>query len=628
MSDHDAIVLVHRSHEHWAIEGCKRPLFICGEMFLGLEHIEQRRWQAWQLRRQLAREQQEVATLADFLRAEDVAWLEQCGARVAHEWHADQTPYRGTSLGRCIEYDVKARAIRLLKLWVCVTRAMHAHPNCATLTDYPEDSTEYRVLQAFGRPIRRFGDQPRPTTARTPAAAVHPGRLPGRLKAQVLAKGRVWGLLAMRGLSAVLATGHSSATPTAVVRVGLQSSRMLESWLRGRRPQVRFALWMDYLMRPRTVLSLVLSGASFTPPSSAGARSDEHAVQAALAQPARRVVLVDAPFDIGRTETLHALLSEMLSSVARARFPRAAADIDDAHTALGSPSVSLLVIPNDCQPLMRAWTLVARQLGKRTLVVQHGHLDYTEDEDHHTADFSAFWSEVVAKGYMRAGLRPHQCLVTGSPNADDYPGRPDRSRGTRARPGRRPKVLVITTGNPAVQAYIHETWVCDYIAGVLDGLAPRFGDIDVAIKLHPGEDGALYASNLGALLPSDTVISDRGNLVQMISEADVVISPPSTVVVEARAAGTPVVLVSMMSVDNRQTTLRRADGVTTVDRYEDLAAAVDTILAGAHAHDDAAWPLSDYLGPIDGRSSQRLLDAVCDLTGMPAPSLDADDVRA
>jgi len=352
-------------------------------------------------------------------------------------------------------------------------------------------------------------------------------------------------------------------------------------------------------------------------------------VQAALAQRPRRIALPDAPLDTGLVEALHALLSDMLSTIARARFPRAAADIDDAHSALASPSVSLLVIPNDCQPLMRAWTLVARKLGKRTLVVQHGHLDYTEDEDHHTADYSAFWSEVVARDYMRAGLRPHQCMVTGSPNADDYAGRPDRSRIARMRPRGRPRVLVITTGNPAVQAYIHETWVCDYIAGVLGALAPRFGDIDLEVKLHPGENGALYVANLGTLLPARTTISDRGNLLDMISEADVVISPPSTVVVEARAAGTPVILMSMMSVDDRQTTLRHADGVTTVNRYEDLAAAVDTVLAGRRAHDAEAWPLSDYLGPIDGRSSRRLLDAVCGLTGGFAPSpLNADDAPA
>jgi hypothetical protein len=612
---HDGIVVIQRQHAQWAVESCRDPLFVCGEMFLDLEQIERRRWHVWELRKLLAERQSAVATLADFLQAQDIAWLETTGARIAHTWYldrggVDQTILNGISLGRCIEYDVKAHAIRLLKLWRSVERLMQRYPACTVLTDYPEGSIEWRVLKAFGREVQSFG-----STAHSldEQVAALPGPTPWR--ARTLARSRRWGLTAMRLLASVCAIGRSPETPVAVVRLGLQTSLMLDRWLAQRRDDVRFSLWMDYLMRPRTVLPLILSGATLTPVRPAGSASQPNELGLAMGWPHRRITTPEVASDLCVPQALVPMFDEMVLQIAQARFPKVATDIDHAHAALAPHNTALLVIPNDCQPLMRSWTLVAKKLGKRTLVVQHGHLDYTEDEDHLTADYSAFWSEAIAQDYISAGLHPRQALVTGSPNADDYAGRRERSRYKGARAG----VLIITTGNPGVQAYIHETWVCDYIAGVLAALSVRLDQITLTVKLHPGEDGSLYKAKLASLLPAGTEVKDGGNLVQMISEADVVISPPSTVVIEARAAGTPVILLSTMSVDGRPTSLRHARGVVAVDRYEELPAALDQVLSGHHLRSDA-WPIDRYLGPVDGLASQRLLEATCALASSQEPS--------
>jgi len=604
----DGIVVIHREHEQWAVGACRRPLFVCGEMFVDLEQIERRRWQMWELRNLLAERKYAVATLADFLQAQDIAWLESTGADIAHSWYldrnaVDQTMFDEVSLGRCVEYDVKAHAVRLLKLWRSVERLMLRFPDCPVHTDYPQGSIEWRVLNAFGRPVRCFGGTP-------PGLDVHaaPAPRPVHWRTRMLTQGRRWGLTAMRSLASVRSASRSSETPVAVVRLGLQTSRMLDSWLVQRRDDVRFSLWMDYLMRPGTVLSLIMSGATLTPVRPSGPVSQPEELRVAMDWPLRRITTPSVASDLRAPQEVLPMLEERVRWIAQTSFPKLATDIDHAQAALAPHNTALLVIPNDCQPLMRSWTLVAKKLGKRTLVVQHGHLDYTEDEDHLTADYSAFWSEAIAQDYIKMGLHPRQALVTGSPNADDYAGRRERIRRT----GARTRVLVITTGNPGVQAYIHETWVCDYIAGVLAALSLRLGQITLSVKLHPGEDSFLYKAKLASLLPAGTEVRDGGNLAQMISEADVVISPPSTVVVEARAAGTPVILLSMMSVDGRPTTLRQAHGVFAVERYEDLPATLDQVLSGHLLRNDA-WPIERYLGPVDGLSSQRLLEATCAL---------------
>jgi hypothetical protein len=631
--DVDAIVIVQRMHADWSVPGARRPLFVCAEMFLDLKDIEPRRWRLWQLRRSLREAGHAVATLADFMQPADVAWLEQHGAQVAHEWYlegpVDRTMARGISLGRCIEYDVKARSIRLLKLWLTLQRLAERHPGAAWFADAAPGSAEARLLERLGRPVQAFGaaaDGAMPTAATQsapPAAAATPPPsppLPVPARARLIAHARRSGLSAMKALARVFAWRRDPAAPRVVVRIGMQSSKMLACWVAGPRPPLHFALWMNQLMRPRTVLSLVLAGASIpetgAPPTGASAELD-----AALGWPARRASVAGVDAHLGdAAAALTPLIDEMLAGMAAALFPLARRDIDDAFAALADPATALLVIPNDCQPLMRAWTLVARRLGRRTLVLQHGHLDYTEDEDHLTADHSAFWSTMVAQDYLEAGLQPHQVLVTGSPNADDYcaPGRAVRPAAP-VREGRL-RVLLITTGNPAVQAYIGETWVCDYVEGVLDALAPRLHAIDLVVKLHPGEDAALYRANLGARLSAGTEVHDRGKLAQLIADADVVISPPSTVVIEARAGGTPVVLVLVPSVDDRATTLRHVEGVVTVRDYAELGDAIERIRAARDAGPADPWPLSRFLGPLDGESSKRLLDAVHGLASTPAPA--------
>lgn len=613
---HDAIVLVHRSHATWQVEGCNSPLFVCAEMFLTLRDIEVRRWEMWALRGEIAAAGPPVATLCEFLVAEDITWLEQEGARVAHGWHVDcngtdPTVYRNVSLGRCTEYDAKARSIRLLKLSRCIERLHARHPDAAVFSDFETKSVEHRMLERLRVPVRRFG-------MAVDAGAVASAALPlaPSLSARLIALGRQGGLVAMRWLARWSARRQPPSTRRVVVRIGMQSALMLQLWLADRRHGLHFSLWMNYLMRPRSVLSLVLAGHSVTGEPSPAPPWSSHKLEGIGR--AVRQLFRQTDRHVAAGPRLQPLLDEMLDELSRTSFPVALAAIDDAYAELGLPNSALLVIPNDCQLLMRAWTLVACQLGQASLVLQHGHLDYTEDGDHHTATHSAFWSSMIAHDYQLAGLRPEQLLVTGSPNADDHVRRQQAAQAAvRTKREARPRILIITTGNPGVQAYIGETWVCDYVAGILDALAPRFADFSIELKLHPGENADLYRRYLGARLPPGSEISDRGDLVQLIAVADIVISPPSTVIIEARAGGTAVILMPIPTVECRQTTLEQVDGVVTVRRCEALPATIDAMLSGRLSLPAGTWPLDRFLGPLDGQSSHRLIDAVDALARTP-----------
>jgi hypothetical protein len=601
----DAIILIKRLHTRFQTN-IRSPLFVCSEMFIDLENIEEKRWQLWALRSELQKRGHAVATLADFLEAEDIGWLEGQGAQVAQKWYLDDagqdlTLYRGVSLGRCIEYDVKARAIRLLKLVRCIERVCKRYPGVQICTDFAPDSLELTVIKGLGIDVCAVEDEQADQPPLQPPAQTSLSKM------RVSKFARSAGLMALRLISRLTFRRQSIGTPRIIVRVGLQSSLMLESWLKNPSPGIHFVLWMDYLMRPISVLRLVLAGHSITAPQLLPASSE-------VLSPLHLVLkqhLKSPDRHSWAGPSVSLLLDNILDQKSTKSFPFVRAAIDDAYAELSRTNRALLVIPNDCQLLMRAWTLVSKSLGQSSLVLQHGHLDYFQDGDHHTATHSAFWSDMVAQEFMNAGLRSEQILVTGSPNADQYiKYRHPPTKSHFKSMHHRPRILIITTGNPGVQAYVHETWVCDYVAGILDALMPRFDDFHIALKLHPGEIAGLYREFLADRLPSSMKISDRGNLEKMIAEADIIISPPSTVVIEAQACGKAVILMPLPTLEDRMTTLTEASDVITLQRNEDLVPTIDAILSRAPDLSLGKWPLEQFLGPLDGASSRRLLNAV------------------
>jgi CDP-glycerol glycerophosphotransferase (TagB/SpsB family) len=148
------------------------------------------------------------------------------------------------------------------------------------------------------------------------------------------------------------------------------------------------------------------------------------------------------------------------------------------------------------------------------------------------------------------------------------------------------------------------------VAEIFEALNPRFADFHITMKLHPGENAALYRKFLADRLPSSIEISDRGNLEELIAESDIIISPPSTVVIEARACGKNVILIPVPTVEGRKTTLTEASGVITVQRIEELVPTIESILSDVSELSLGQWPLEQFLGPLDGGSSRRLLKEV------------------
>jgi hypothetical protein len=619
----DAIVLVHGAHD-WAAIPATRPLFVCAEMFLDLVELESRRLRLWRLREQLRGQGLSVATLAEFLEPEDIAWIESTAAFIAHHWYRDgaldRTLYRGVSLGSCCEYDLKAKAIRVLKFAITCRRMRARHPNCPVYSDYSADSIEAKLLVAVGIDARLLNVPSALDTSATEPVTTLNASVRARLQATLNRRGRESGLRVARLISAVAGPRGQRGLPSVVVRPSQQTVAMLQRWTERAPRRLHMAIWMSHLIFPRHLVRLLRAGATLVAPPPA--RAPEHAAELEAVVNGW-VGWTGTTLDVD-TRTgflLRGVFADLFERAVRLEFPTHAGSIDHAYAVLQKPPAAGLVLPNDCQGIMRAWTLVAKRTGTRTLIVQHGHLDYTEDGDHFTGDYSAFWSSMVCEQYEALGLEPDRMLVTGSPNADVSSSAPMES--LRVPRGSKPRVLVITTGNPGVQAYIDETWVTDFIVRVLSDLCDGQGRFDVSVRLHPGESLELYRQHVRPWLHQLGAIGDSGSLGEWLARADVVISPPSTVVLEARARGIPVVLLPIPSVDGRRTNLRDLDGVLALEEHESVMEGVLRVVRGDATASGARVRLEAHLGPRDGNAGLRLLEAVetIALARSPRPAL-------
>jgi hypothetical protein len=612
----DALVLAHRPLDVTSVPST-RPLFVCAEMLLDLADIEPKCLRLWRTRAALQRKGALVATLAQFLEAPDIAWLESTAAYIAHNWYLaddrDRSLYRDVSLGSCCEYDLKAKSIRLLKFALTCRRMLSRYPGRPVYSDYAADAPEARLLAALGVDARPLAER----AAERLDPAVAPVRSSRRSITQIFdQRGRAVGLTLARVLSAFVGRRQPVVLPTVVVRPSQQTMAMLERWALRRPRRVHMSIWMSHLIFPRRLVGLLRAGATLVAAVSSHGPENPADLETAMdgwSSDARTTLNIAELTGFPLQDTFDALFAR----VADREFPRYAAIVDHAYEALEHPPAAGLVLPNDCQGPMRAWALVAKRTGTLSIIVQHGHLDYVEDGDHFVGDFSAFWSQMVCDQYESLGLEPERMLVTGSPNADISVAHRDQplasTRPTKTR------VLVITTGNPGVQAYVEETWLTDYVVRVLADLCDGTQEYDVSLRLHPGESLALYRQLIAPWIDQLVAIGDRGSLGECLSRADVVVSPPSTVVLEARARGIPVVLLPIASVDGRCTNLRDVEGVLALEPHESVKDGVRRIKGGERPAAHPQVSLADYLGPADAGAGLRLLEAVEAVTLRQAP---------
>jgi len=587
-----------------------QTVFVCADMLTDLRMVEQRRWKMWGLRRRLEELGARTQMLGEFLEPGDVEWLESRSEAIATSWfedaEGDWTCYRGVSIGEACRYRMKARSMRMLKCARALTRLVSCYADAEYWSDAEEGWPETEIMRGLGmhwQGVRRTAEHV--WTQRSSEGGSVLGTIELSFRKAAFRCLQLWGDL-MNG-------GAAERGPTAIVRVTLQTLGAIGVWARRPSKEIQIGLWGEYLTRPLETLRLVARGAVIVGGEIDCEPEDRAGWAMIREKEVRKIEELNAQYESDRDAEVRAgSLGKIVEEEFGGKVRSLCAEVDRAYVVLGRDAVRVVVVPNDCQAVMRVWVRVSHRLRRASLVVQHGHLEFKGDENHWLGEFSAFWTAETAAEYIRLGLDRRRVFLTGSPNIDRYATR-QRGKGEPRGKGRL-RVVIFTAANPGVQPYLGELCDQEYAESVLKELWPARDTLDVTVKLHPGEHASEYQGNLGAWIGAGVRVVERCDVGRLLKKSDIVISTLSTVVLEALALGKPVLLVPPATIDSRKSQLESLQGVWCLRPGERIREGLKRVLAESRTGPSSGERVEVIVGPQDGRSGERLLDVVVEIT--------------
>ncbi|HWR83514.1 MAG TPA: hypothetical protein VN285_09435 [Candidatus Deferrimicrobium sp.] len=268
---------------------------------------------------------------------------------------------------------------------------------------------------------------------------------------------------------------------------------------------------------------------------------------------------------------------------------------------------SCVVLASDSHKFARMVTLLARRLGVKSFVIQHGATVGKHAYVPLFADRIAVWGQISRQWFLENDVPAERIVVTGAPGLDRLFELKRSSAGSTDNKNGVPPTLVVAT-NPIGQSLNFRFWNI-----VCEGLRPLSAQCQIVLKLHPGEsDQDFFAARAKeSRLPWNIVT--RGDIHELILRAAAVITTQSTVGIEAVAGGTPLIVVD---VPDLQCAIPYKDYrcVRSVTTSDALAATVRSILDSDAVSEEgrrsAERFVQDYLYKVDGNAAQRVVEMV------------------
>lgn len=264
---------------------------------------------------------------------------------------------------------------------------------------------------------------------------------------------------------------------------------------------------------------------------------------------------------------------------------------------------SQLLVNQDVTPYNRTAVLAARRVGFHSVGIQHGLLGEPNGQSTAHLDTLLIWGPATQEFFRDPKPR---FIVTGNPRFDAL-----RGRACAPRPqGNGRFRIVICTG------FTHMFTVCasDFdnlltIDSVLAWAASRH-DVNVVLKIHPGEDLTHYEAAVRALRwdaqtftrTSDPILHD------LIQESEVLVTGYSTTVIEAVALGTRAIVFDAV-VQRHSLPLELIPGVTIASSIAELHRQLDVLysLPPADRQAPRSTPeLRRYISVLDGEATSRV----------------------
>jgi hypothetical protein len=311
--------------------------------------------------------------------------------------------------------------------------------------------------------------------------------------------------------------------------------------------------------------------------------------------------------EVALREVLQPYLTALIdryASVVHALAPRYRAE-------LRRSGVKAVFVPFDTPPLARLLVRVAQAMDIPTLHLNDGYKADDFQREGFAAGHALAWSEAIRDNYYDG--RRGNVVVTGNPKADAMP---QQIRASTVRK----RVLIGSFTFSPIDLNCRRSDPESFLALVLEGIRrssivrPR-----VTVKLHPADEGAPYSAIIADYADLEPTVISAGDVTALFEDADVYITTYSTSLLEAVAVGVPVVY---FRVNNQRLLAPFSDDDFMEQQTATSAAEIATLLDNpppefAKRADRRRW-CEQYLGPLDGRSVQRVLREVEKVTSVAA----------
>lgn len=236
------------------------------------------------------------------------------------------------------------------------------------------------------------------------------------------------------------------------------------------------------------------------------------------------------------------------------RFTEILSLIDSLNDVLDKKNIKLLITLDDAQQIGRAATILCKNHNIQTMVLRNTDINIFQDGKRNWEIFAlqkiysdkfAIYGELSKKICLEHKIDSKKLVMTGNPRYDELFRRESK--------GDKNNVLITLSGiaSTAWTTFYSISLVLKYekmFRQVLKSLAKL--DKTVTIKVHPTQDSIINVQKIVNEILPDATILKNANTYDLISQSDIVISPPSSVITEALILNKPVFLFKFLENDS------------------------------------------------------------------------------
>jgi len=313
------------------------------------------------------------------------------------------------------------------------------------------------------------------------------------------------------------------------------------------------------------------------------------------------------------------LIENDLITFFKSRFLELFPLISNTFDIFQKEDFDLILCWDDSQFFERTILSLSKLHNIPSLQLQHGIISYVNHENRIwftlqlrdiITDKYALYGNTTHKTFLDNGADKEKLVITGCPRYDELFNYPKSNKKNQ--------ILFLTSGIPTSYSYFNSVDVILHYEELVTTIFKKlhtFTDKNIVIKRHPSQDEIIDIKQIASeLLPNAKIISNA-NTYELISNSDVIISPPSTAITEAIALDKPVLLIKYMPFDY-SSPYQKTHSVLPISSINDVDEAINQILFDPHTRSVLAKGRQQFLKEVlsyPGKSVNQVLKVINDM---------------